>query len=673
MATFASDSFTGTEDTELSAYDASWIKVTGNTGNAEIASNRVRASGTTFTAYYYNATPPSADYPVQATIHTVTSVTNATAGVLGRVSSSANTFYQANAHATSGWQLFKRVAGTATQLGSSVAQTYTAGQSYDVKLSMSGTTIELYKLGESTAAISVTDSAISAAGFAGLRFSSPTVPSDTSNFHIDDWSAGEAGGTTYNQSLTANASGSASFARAVQAIKSASATSAAITERLIAIQRSASGAGSASLVSSKSVLRTVDATATGSPALSRVVGMLRSASSAGSAAYSRTVGLLRSVTGTGTATLTGPAAPQFLRPDGNITQTSFTGGFAEIDEASASDADFAYGANNVAAVLEVSLSNPTGAPASGTTTVRYRIAKTNAGTVDGGGNAVTVTAAVYQGTTLIASDSAQTATGTWTQYSWAPSMASVTDWNDLRLRFTTSASGGTAANRRGGAVSWAEVEAPAAGATTFNQALTATSTAAASFLRSIGRAASASASGAASFLRSAGKSASASASGAASYLRGVLLARDANSTGSATLNAARAFLKELTANSTGAATLATAVAVAITLSAAATGSALLVASVGLLIVASAIGTASASRVIGLVRSATSAATATVQRGLTMGLSVVSSVVAALVKFASTAGTSLARMLSISAESRIHTPNAENRIRTMDGENRDLTP
>lgn len=151
---------------------------------------------------------------------------------------------------------------------------------------------------------------------------------------------------------------------------------------------------------------------------------------------------------------------QFLRPDGNVTQTSFTNGFAEIDEATASDADFAYGANNTAAVLEVSLANPSGTPGSGTCTVRYRIAKTNAGTVDGGGNAVTVTGEAYQGTTQIATDSARTADGTWTEYSFTFAAAAVSDWTDVRLRFTTSASGGSPANRRGGAVSWAELETP---------------------------------------------------------------------------------------------------------------------------------------------------------------------------------------------------------------------
>lgn len=155
---------------------------------------------------------------------------------------------------------------------------------------------------------------------------------------------------------------------------------------------------------------------------------------------------------------------QFLRPSANVTQTSFTGGYAEIGEATANDVNFAWGANNTAAVLEVALSDPTGTPGGGTTTFRYRIARTNAGFLDSAGNAVTVTAAVYQGATLIASDTAKTATGTWTQYSFTPNMAAVTDWTDVRLRFTTSASGGTAANRRGAAISWAEMEVPDAAA-----------------------------------------------------------------------------------------------------------------------------------------------------------------------------------------------------------------
>lgn len=159
---------------------------------------------------------------------------------------------------------------------------------------------------------------------------------------------------------------------------------------------------------------------------------------------------------------------QFGRPDSNVTQTSFTGGFAEIDEATASDVDFAYGANNTAAELEIGLSDVTDPVSSMGHVFRYRIAKTNAGTVDGGGNAVTVTARLMQGLTQIATDTAKTANGTWTQYAYTLSAAeadAITDYPDLRLEFLTSASGGSPAARRGGAVSWAELETPDAGVT----------------------------------------------------------------------------------------------------------------------------------------------------------------------------------------------------------------
>lgn len=168
---------------------------------------------------------------------------------------------------------------------------------------------------------------------------------------------------------------------------------------------------------------------------------------------------------------------QFARPDGDVTNTG-TGGFADVDEASPSDADFWWGANNTAEELEVSLSNATDPNSSSGHIFRYRIAKTNGGVVDGGGNACTVTARLMQGATEIAADTAKTATGTWTQYALTLSAGqadAITDYTDLRLEFLTSASGGSPANRRGAAVSWAELEVPS-GSTQFNQALPATTT-----------------------------------------------------------------------------------------------------------------------------------------------------------------------------------------------------
>lgn len=153
---------------------------------------------------------------------------------------------------------------------------------------------------------------------------------------------------------------------------------------------------------------------------------------------------------------------QFARPDSDVTNTG-TFGFGEIDEATASDLDYWFGDNNVAEELEVGLSNVTDPQSSSGHIVRYRIAKTNLGVVDGGGNAVTVTMRVMQGGTQIATDTAKTATGTWTQYAYTLTGAeadAITNYDDLRLEFVTSASGGSPANRRGGAVSWAEFEIP---------------------------------------------------------------------------------------------------------------------------------------------------------------------------------------------------------------------
>lgn len=168
---------------------------------------------------------------------------------------------------------------------------------------------------------------------------------------------------------------------------------------------------------------------------------------------------------------------QFARPDSDVINTG-NNGFAAIDEAIASDADFWYGDNNQADELEAGLSNVTDPSSSSGHIFRYRIAKTNAGVVSGTGSAVTVTARLMQGATQIATDTAKTADGTWTQYEYTLSGAeadAITDYADLRLEFLTSASGGSPANRRGGAVSWAELEVPA-GSTQYQQTLAATST-----------------------------------------------------------------------------------------------------------------------------------------------------------------------------------------------------
>lgn len=206
MAQFASDAFGGTEGTELSAYSASWTRHTSYTGNMEIASGLIRQTSSTTSAYHHSGTPASADYSVSADLFMKeTNGGLSSTGVIGRVDTAANTFYMARyaGDAIDGWQLYKAVGGTFTQLGSTSAQSLTDETAYNVKLEMVGTAIKLYKELSSTATISATDSAITAAGKSGIR-STGGAFSDTTGIHIDNFSADDvaSGGVTGTGALT---------------------------------------------------------------------------------------------------------------------------------------------------------------------------------------------------------------------------------------------------------------------------------------------------------------------------------------------------------------------------------------------------------------------------------------------------------------------------------------
>lgn len=201
MAEFASDTFTGTEGDLLDAYSANWTKHTaGSATTAEIASGRVRGTASGAAMYYHSGSPANADYSVLADVYEASDPTAYAVGVVGRVDTTAVTGYMARharttASSTDAWQLYKFVAGTFTQLGSNSTDAITTGTSAQVELRMEGTTIALYKRGEATATISVTDSSVTAAGKAGIRlgFSGSNTPSATTLYHLDNFSAATGG------------------------------------------------------------------------------------------------------------------------------------------------------------------------------------------------------------------------------------------------------------------------------------------------------------------------------------------------------------------------------------------------------------------------------------------------------------------------------------------------
>lgn len=187
MAQFASATFTGTDATELTAHDAAWTRRPTSATNSQLVGNRLRASGVNPSEYYHSGTPASADYTVEADIYVASLVAGVSAGVFGRGSTDGNNSYSANYHVGTGWRLYKQVGGTFTLL-TSVAATLTALSTYRLKLSMIGTAIKVFADGVQV--LSVTDSAVSAAGKAGIRiYDNASTPGDAKNFHLDNFSA----------------------------------------------------------------------------------------------------------------------------------------------------------------------------------------------------------------------------------------------------------------------------------------------------------------------------------------------------------------------------------------------------------------------------------------------------------------------------------------------------
>lgn len=207
------DTFTGTDETALSTYDATWVrKATWNGssgGYVKILSNAaVFDTGSGPAVYYYNSAPSSADYETSVDI-TITS--DIPIGVAMRISSSGENAYFAYIPGKAyNVRLYKVVSGSQSQIGtSSGTVTWTNGSTHNLKIKCTGTSIEAYWDG--TLMLTVTDSSISAAGFPGLYI--PTA----SGASYDNFTATGYSGTTITGNLgTATAAGiAASIAAAV--------------------------------------------------------------------------------------------------------------------------------------------------------------------------------------------------------------------------------------------------------------------------------------------------------------------------------------------------------------------------------------------------------------------------------------------------------------------------
>lgn len=185
---FVSDTFTDSDGTSVTSHTgetgATWTNHPSYTNGAKIQNNRAHGNGE-YRVLYASGAPASADYDVEAVVRKVTGLNHG--GIIGRCSTSTNTYYAAVwENAGPWWRLYKLVSGTSTSLGT-YSDNPAEGTDRTVKLQMRGTAIKVFVDG--TERISVTDSAISDAGRAGIRL---LYGSATTGYHVDSITATDA-------------------------------------------------------------------------------------------------------------------------------------------------------------------------------------------------------------------------------------------------------------------------------------------------------------------------------------------------------------------------------------------------------------------------------------------------------------------------------------------------
>lgn len=188
MATIVSSSFTAADSTALAGFE-DWTAhplTDDSSFPPRIMSNRLGvATGTNNRLWYRNTAPGTADYSVKTNIYRNAS-NNGNGGVCARLDATASTFYHLRFTGTA-LQLYKFVAGAATQLGSSYTITPAVGSTNEIELVCDGTSIS-GKLNGTTVIGPITDSSITAAGYAGFRLSTPYLELD--DFGADTLASG---------------------------------------------------------------------------------------------------------------------------------------------------------------------------------------------------------------------------------------------------------------------------------------------------------------------------------------------------------------------------------------------------------------------------------------------------------------------------------------------------
>lgn len=185
--TFVDDTFTDADNTLITnhAPDSGLAYYTqpafSASPHASVINNRL--VGTSASGVYFNnqAARFGADYYVEAKLDFLSTIAGENVGITARAAPNAQTFYVARwGQSSSSFALFKSVAGTLTQLGSSYVTTFTSGSKV-LRLTCNGSTISVSVDGVTV--ISVTDTDIPLQGFAGVRFLA--LQTSSTGIHID--------------------------------------------------------------------------------------------------------------------------------------------------------------------------------------------------------------------------------------------------------------------------------------------------------------------------------------------------------------------------------------------------------------------------------------------------------------------------------------------------------
>lgn len=191
MATFVSDTFTGSDGTQLTSHTgeagATWTLATGGADKLALASNRLSCAGTGYSEAlaYASGAPATAEYDVQFVYRINTSVpADSYDGVEGRYQTSGGNNYLVSYETFFGrWKLSRN----GTSLGT-YTQTLTPGTDYTVKLEIRDAAKKVFIDG--TERISSADNTVTAAGKVAVR----TYGTNSLNITIDTLTATDAGG-----------------------------------------------------------------------------------------------------------------------------------------------------------------------------------------------------------------------------------------------------------------------------------------------------------------------------------------------------------------------------------------------------------------------------------------------------------------------------------------------